>query len=986
MSEVGALNFKKLNDANYREWQFNIYMLLCERGLWGYVSEKDDEEIKLETEATVKEKQKYQIDSKRALATIVLSVEEKQKLLLTNCSNAKEAWKVLKENFEPISRARIAQLRVNLLNTKLEKNESMGVFISRVENAARLLTESGKEVNDDELAYQLIAYLPSEYESVVKSCYALDDRRFTTNNVKQQLLAEYDRLKVKELDNTNGPIEAFEVRHNENKYRQDVNNKYHFNGKCFRCNKFGHKSKDCSTNTRRGFPDKYKQSHVDRSPKGYSSFHIEVMNTDASSSDWIIDSGATNHICSQRNWFYNFRKMNQIAKLAEGETKLCGIGDINLRVFCGGRSTDITLKNVVYAPNVSRNLIAGRMFDLKGIKIVWENNKMLFYNRRNSKPYMIAKLENRFYILKCKVLIKGNITELNNIVNEVDLEHKMLGNEKGKEVTEFQLWHSRLGHVNERSLNKMISEKFIQGMKAKNYMLDDCSVCKMSKFTRVSYPVLERIRSKAPLDLIHSDLWGPAKCESIGGSKYFITFIDDFTRRAEIQFLRKKDEAFDAFKRFVVRAERQTGLKIRRIRTDNGLEYCNIKFNEYLNEKGIVHERTNTYSPQMNGVAERFNRTVLERVRSLLVESKLNDKFWAEAAYTSVYTYNRVLHTKLDSESPESKWRGRQVSLNHLKRFGCLVYVREYPRHSKFQRKAKMGVMVGYAISTRGYRIWLVDENRILETKHVKMQENVCAADVLKNLEKRQDSPENIWYNLKEVKIEVSDEDESSDEDERSDEEKEIVSTVDENPTQEIEENTSKEWTRIVKIRQKGKSKGQVDIYYKNEDGVVLRSKPDVERYYNQRNEKVDYSKFNFSKKEDQIEINMADIVIPKSYEETLESKEKVHWRNAMDDEIKNMIDRDVWTCESIEDKNVTVISSKWVYTIKKDENNKVKRFKARLVAQGFQQVSGVDYDEVFSPVVNFTLIRMFIQLFVCNLGWFHRQLDVKAAYSTDIF
>lgn len=116
---------------------------------------------------------------------------------------------------------------------------------------------------------------------------------------------------------------------------------------------------------------------------------------------------------------------------------------------------------------------------------------------------------------------------------------------------------------------------------------------------------------------------GPIHITSQGGAMYFITFIDDYSRYISVYFLKAKSDALVVFKNYVMETERQTGNKLKRLRSDNGTEYVNTNFKRFLQDQGIVHETTVPYTPQQNGVSERANRTLMEMSRCLLEESKL---------------------------------------------------------------------------------------------------------------------------------------------------------------------------------------------------------------------------------------------------------------------------------------------------------------------------------------------------------------------------
>ncbi|GFY11817.1 retrovirus-related Pol polyprotein from transposon TNT 1-94 [Trichonephila clavipes] len=164
------------------------------------------------------------------------------------------------------------------------------------------------------------------------------------------------------------------------------------------------------------------------------------------------------------------------------------------------------------------------------------------------------------------------------------------------------------------------------------------------------------------------------------------------------------------------RAERFLSRKVIAVRTDGGLEFCNKDMDNFLTELGIKHEVTNSYTPEMNGVAERFNLTALDGIKTLLKSSEVPHKFWGEALLCFTYAWNRICH-KDSNKTPFEKYSGRKPSVLHLKPFGCLAYA-GVPKQirKKFDMRAKMGIMMGYAQRTKGYRIWLIDENKLVET------------------------------------------------------------------------------------------------------------------------------------------------------------------------------------------------------------------------------------------------------------------------------
>ncbi|GBN92948.1 Retrovirus-related Pol polyprotein from transposon TNT 1-94 [Araneus ventricosus] len=176
--------------------------------------------------------------------------------------------------------------------------------------------------------------------------------------------------------------------------------------------------------------------------------------------------------------------------------------------------------------------------------------------------------------------------------------------------------------------------------------------------------------------------------------------------------------------RFQKRAERFLDRKIKCIRTDNGLEFINEQFHNFCDELGIKHERTNIYTPQQNGVSERFNYTAVDGINVLLKDSGLGQGFWSEDLLHFVYTWNRICHSN-QCKTPFELYGGKQPSIKHLKPFGCKAFI-HIPKQlrKKLDMRSKSGILVGYTLQTKGYRIWLPEARKVIETINVRFNES----------------------------------------------------------------------------------------------------------------------------------------------------------------------------------------------------------------------------------------------------------------------
>lgn len=142
------------------------------------------------------------------------------------------------------------------------------------------------------------------------------------------------------------------------------------------------------------------------------------------------------------------------------------------------------------------------------------------------------------------------------------------------------------------------------------------------------------------MELVHSDVCGPFSQRSFSGARYFVSFIDDYSRKLFVYALKSKSEVFAKFLEFKNKVENELELNIKFFRSDNGTEFVNKNFMEYFVKHGITHQKSAPYSPQQNGLAERMNRTIIEKVRCMLMDADITKQFWAEAVYAAVDIIN----------------------------------------------------------------------------------------------------------------------------------------------------------------------------------------------------------------------------------------------------------------------------------------------------------------------------------------------------------
>jgi len=213
--------------------------------------------------------------------------------------------------------------------------------------------------------------------------------------------------------------------------------------------------------------------------------------------------------------------------------------------------------------------------------------------------------------------------------------------------------------------------------------------------------------------------------ESVGGNRYFITFIDYYSRMCWVYFLRNKSDALNVFKKFKAFVELQSGYKLKKLRSDKGGEYTSNEFEKFCAIQGMERQLTVAYSPQHNRVAERRNRTIYEMARSMLLEKEMPVIFWAEVVNTTVYIQNRCYTTSVIEKTPFEAFTGRKPGVKHLKVFGCLCYTHiPSSLRQKWDSKAGKGVFVGYGSYEKGYIVYDLKSEKIVLSRSVIFSED----------------------------------------------------------------------------------------------------------------------------------------------------------------------------------------------------------------------------------------------------------------------
>ncbi|KAJ9538899.1 hypothetical protein OSB04_031632 [Centaurea solstitialis] len=358
-------------------------------------------------------------------------------------------------------------------------------------------------------------------------------------------------------------------------------------------------------------------------------FMIDCLITSYES--WVIDTGSGNHICNHLQGFTRrktLRKDRSNLRVGEGTPLIAeAVGSYSLSLPSG---LVLELDNCYYIPNMIKNVLS---FDL----LVDQG----FYYKYDYKMIYVFK-NNIFYFKETPV---NGLYTVNLQDNSSEIYHI---SKRSKDIEDqTYLWHCRLGHINKKRVELLLKGGFLGTLNYKPF--DNCKSCLSGKMTKQPFNK-ENERATDLLEIVHTDVCGPFSHVARGGYRYFITFTDDFSRYGYVYLMRHKSESFERFEEFQNEVQNQLGRKIKFLRSDRGGEYLSDEFDNHLMECGIVSQLTPPYTPQMNGVSERRNRTLLDmgcevyvkRLTSEKLKPKSDKCFFVGYPRTSVgyYFYN----------------------------------------------------------------------------------------------------------------------------------------------------------------------------------------------------------------------------------------------------------------------------------------------------------------------------------------------------------
>ncbi|GAU47720.1 hypothetical protein TSUD_285070 [Trifolium subterraneum] len=727
-------NLPILNGKNYDTWCKQMKVVFGFQDVWDLVSsgvEPITESSSDVQKATFKEQKKR---DHKALFIIHQCVSPDNFERVGDAQSSKEAWDNLEKAYggaTKVKKVRLQTYKRQFELLQMEEKESVGDFVTRVTKLVNLMKGCGETMNDQSVVEKILRSLTPRFDIVVAIEESKDLSNTTVEEIQGDLEASEQKLNER-LEKGKNEV-ALQAQSNNGKkgkgkwsgnrgrggyqnagakdnqetsnYNQKTGGRGGFNGnrsgrggrggrggykgfdksniQCYNCQKFGHFADEC-----RGKNEAQDaEARVAKQDEGdkFEMLMVTIKDDSDYSDKWYLDSGCSTHMSGRKEWFTSLRStQNSQVRFANNSTMAAkGMSDVSIKRKDGKYSM---ISNVLYIPGIKCNFLSiGQLLE-KDYKIVMEHKLLNVFDTNGNLLLKAPMSKNRTFQIELNVM-----------------DHKCLMTAYSRDEW---LWHYRMGHLNFKDLTLMQMKNYVTGLPAMNAPDEIFEECVHSKQPRGSFRKYVMSKTKSTLEIVYSDVCGPMQVDSIGGNKYFVSFVDDFSRKIWTYLINKKSDVLSVFKKFKSVEERQSGHKLKVLRTNGGGEYVSHDFAELCESEGIVHEVIPPYTPQQNGSAEMRNRTIMNMVRCMLKGKHLPKELWGEAIATATYILNLCPTKRLNGITPEECWSKNKPSVKHLRVFGSIAY-KHVPDQSrrKLDDKAITMILVGYH-STGGYKLY----------------------------------------------------------------------------------------------------------------------------------------------------------------------------------------------------------------------------------------------------------------------------------------
>ncbi|KAH9679839.1 hypothetical protein KPL71_026297 [Citrus sinensis] len=842
---MGTTRFdrEKFNGENdFYLWSLKMRAILIQQGLDSALDDEEEQKSKKEREeGSSSSGGDLRAINNKAHSTIILHLSDEVLREVAKEKSTSGLWAKLEELFLKKSLAKRLYIKRKLYTFSMKEGTTMRDHVDEFNKLILYLENVNVMLEDEDRALILLSSLPDSYEHFVDTLL-YGRQTLTLKDVKNALESKdlKKRADGKDQITRDGLVAKVKIekkiyKDKKNKIQKEKTDKMKKKRKCYFCQKEGHYIKDCF--------EKKKLEKLQKESSGKADI-ASVDEGESEDADVLIAAD----------------------KKSSGEWILDSGCSFHM---CPHKDFFVSFESIDGGKVLLGNNLAYKVAGIGSVRIKMYDGS-------------VRSLEQVRYVpeLKRNLISLGMIDQLGCCIKAENGELQIL----------------RDGRIIMKGSRR--NGLYVLKGSVELPALEFCEKCVFGKATRQKFNPGKQ-ETKNTLDYIHSDLWGPSQVSSHGGAGYFITFIDDFSRKVWVYVLKHKSEAFEKFKDWLTLIENQTERRVKRLRIDNGLEYCCNDFEQLCIKKGIARHKTVRHTPQQNGLVEMMNRTLIEKVRCMLFNANLSKHFWAEAITTAAYLVNRSPSATLHFKTPQEVWSGKPPDLSNLRVFGCLAYA--HINQGKLEPKAVKVYFIGYPEGVKGYKIWCIDgkPSRTLISRDVVFDEEPLLHQKVETELITPDTNEVKEHNFE---VESSEEKKVAERDPKPCQKTHITSQItDYQLTRDREK-------RVIKLP---KRYGIADM--------------------------ISYA------------LAVAEEVIgeePVSYKQAMGSKIKEKWLDAMNEEIISLKKNRTWNLvKKPQDKRL--VGCKWIYKIKEGiVEGEPPRYKARLVAKGFTQKHGVDFNE----------------------------------------
>uniref|UniRef100_A0AAV1V3K5 Integrase catalytic domain-containing protein n=1 Tax=Peronospora matthiolae TaxID=2874970 RepID=A0AAV1V3K5_9STRA len=873
----------QFDGTKYPLWAFKMKMYLISKGLWEAVN----------ATSGVSEAKEQQ-----AHAAIVLNLSDTQLTHVITTSSACEAWGALARVHRAQDMASRLWLKEKFATFKFTASD-MSAHVMELERLVLEMNGASCGPSEEDTCATVLRILPAQYEGLVQA-FRMSVTQFSFKDLVSKLIAE----EVRKKDSTR--IEDETALH------------------------VGKRQEKKSFNKRSGGPRKTGKKKAANGERQEDHSNVAFTVTQGNTSDcWIMDCGATAHMCKDKDAFIDYTASPTARNVKSAKNsaslKALGQGTVILRVWNGTLWINDRLENTLHVQDINKNLFSLTAATARGmtVEITSDGCTVLKSGR------IVASGK------RCGMLINLNVEESPQC-------HMVEG--------EAELWHRRLGHVSYSTVNKLIQDGCIKGKCLdSNVVCDICATAKQVRKTFHSTKADAEARESHRMDsVICSDVLGPITPASRSTYRYVATFMMMNSRFAMVFPLRKKSEVTKALKRCCHDIKIECGLDVKVLRSDNGGEYRNDEMTRFCHQKMIKQEFTVPYNPEQNGMAERLNRTLVEMTRCMLSESKMDKTFWCEAMLTAVDILNVLPRASSPNLSPFEMVFKRKPRMDIMRVFGSLCYA-HIPKQNrnKLDPSGLRCMLLGYAKQHKAYRLLNTATGKVFVSR------SVTFVETAEEQTRYEDTPSVIDV--------VGDGDDLQDPRDHAISDEGTCTPVPGSPIMTPNRRDGEQEWNVRPARKK-----QAIKRYEQEFPNLRRGTFNLDDY------DASYAtQYCLSAEEDGESAS--------TYSQVLESKYKDDWIRAMKSEIQALTQHDTWTLQDLPSDKRS-IGCKWVFRIKRKPNGEIVKFKARLVAKGFSQRPGVDYFETFSPVARKESINVAIAL-AAEQDLIMENVDVDTAF-----